>query len=143
MSTDNGATFTEVGKNITGLPSGALTGDNPYWIARIEASHFDAKTAYVAIDGHRSDDLKPYVFITRDLGKTWQEVTLTQSPNSTFWAFGKHASDATVMFAGSKYGHLFRSRDGGATWIKEWREFSEITDVAWVPVRTEDNPVKH
>lgn len=98
--------------------------------------------AYLAI-GDSTPGFTSKVLKSTDLGKTWQEVTLTQSPNSTFWAFGKHASDATVMFAGSKYGHLFRSRDGGATWIKEWREFSEITDVAWVPVRTEDNPVKH
>ena len=38
-------------------------------------------------------------------------------------------------FAGTKYGHLFRSTDGGRTCTKEWREFPEITDVAWTPPR--------
>jgi hypothetical protein len=38
-----------------------------------------------------------------------------------------------LVFAGTKYGHLFRSTDGGRTFRKEWREFPEITDVAWTP----------
>src|SRR5205814_681297 len=79
ISRDGGATFTEVGKNISGLPSTALTGTpgghSPYWVARVETSHFDAGTAYVAIDGHRSDDLRPYVFVTRDYGKTFESVS--------------------------------------------------------------------
>ncbi|HTE46620.1 MAG TPA: hypothetical protein VK636_15310, partial [Gemmatimonadaceae bacterium] len=75
VSRDGGLTFTEVGKNITGLPQGALTGFNAFWISRIDASHFDAGTAYVAVDGHRSDDLHPYVFVTRDYGKTFQNVS--------------------------------------------------------------------
>ena len=63
VSRDGGPTFTEVGKNLPGLPPNHL-----HWISRIDASHFDAGTAYVAVDGHRSDDLKPYVFVTRDYG---------------------------------------------------------------------------
>ena len=69
VSRDGGMTFTEVGKTLPGLPPNHL-----YWISRIEASHFDAGTAYVSVDGHRSDDLKPYVFVTRDYGKTWQSL---------------------------------------------------------------------
>src|ERR1035437_2103242 len=78
VSTDNGVTFAEVGKNIAGLPAGALSGTNPYWISRIDASHFEAGGAYVAIDGHRSDDLKPYVFVTHDYGRSWSSASGNQ-----------------------------------------------------------------
>ena len=37
----------------------------------IDASHFDAETAYAAIDRHRLDDFKPYIYRTHDGGKTW------------------------------------------------------------------------
>jgi photosystem II stability/assembly factor-like uncharacterized protein len=37
----------------------------------VEASHFDAKTAYAAVDRHRLDDYKPYIYVTHDAGKTW------------------------------------------------------------------------
>jgi hypothetical protein len=78
VSRDGGMTFTEVGKNLPGLPANHL-----HWISRIDASHFDQGTAYVAVDGHRSDDLKPYVFVTRDFGKTFQNISgnLPQSGN--------------------------------------------------------------
>ncbi|WP_055522520.1 WD40/YVTN/BNR-like repeat-containing protein [Streptomyces graminilatus] len=73
------------------------------------------------------------IFRSTDLARTWQESSLDVPANSTVWAFGVHPADARIAFAGTKYGHLFRSTDTGRTWAKEWREFSEITDVAWTP----------
>ena len=115
ISRDNGATFTEVGKNIGGLPSGALTGENPYWISRIEASHFDAATAYVAIDGHRSDDLKPYVFVTRDYGKTWASVSGALPMLGNVQVIREDPKNAQLLYAGTEFG-LFLSMDGGKAW---------------------------
>ena len=40
----------------------------------IDASHFDSEMAYAAIDRHRLDDFRPYVYRTRDGGKTWQLI---------------------------------------------------------------------
>jgi len=60
---DGGATWTEVGANIPG-------GTNGYYVSRVEASHFDAATAYASVDGHKSDDLRPYVYVTRDYGES-------------------------------------------------------------------------
>ena len=41
----------------------------------IEASHFDAGTAYAAIDRHRLEDLHAYLYRTRDFGKSWQQAS--------------------------------------------------------------------
>lgn len=70
---------------------------------------------------------------SKDRGKTWLNAPLPVQPNSCIWAIGTNAVDPNVVLAGTKYGHLFRSRDGGLSWRKEWREFSEITDVTWIP----------
>ena len=43
-------------------------------VTHIEASHFDAAIAYAAVDRHRLDDLQPYLYRTRDFGRTWQRV---------------------------------------------------------------------
>ena len=43
-------------------------------ISMIEASHFDAGTAYAAIDRHDENDFKPHLLRTHDYGKTWQET---------------------------------------------------------------------
>jgi len=43
-------------------------------VSQIEASHFDPETAYASVDRHRIADNKPYIYRTRDGGKTWQNV---------------------------------------------------------------------
>ncbi len=43
-------------------------------VSQIEAGHFDAETAYASVDRHRIADNKPYIYRTRDGGKTWQNV---------------------------------------------------------------------
>jgi photosystem II stability/assembly factor-like uncharacterized protein len=43
-------------------------------IARIEASPFDAETAYIAVDRHRMDDFKSYIYVTHNAGRTWREI---------------------------------------------------------------------
>jgi photosystem II stability/assembly factor-like uncharacterized protein len=44
-------------------------------VTHIEASHFAAATAYAAVDRHRLEDLRPYLYRTRDFGKSWQLVS--------------------------------------------------------------------
>ena len=39
-------------------------------VAILEASHFDAGTVYAAVDRHRIDDVDPYLYRTRDGGKS-------------------------------------------------------------------------
>ena len=47
----------------------------PWWkVAILDAGHFDAQTAYAAINTLRIDDLRPHLFRTHDGGKTWQEI---------------------------------------------------------------------
>ena len=43
-------------------------------VTQIEASHFNASAAYASVSRFRLDDLKPYVYRTRDGGKSWQSI---------------------------------------------------------------------
>jgi len=43
-------------------------------VSIIESSHFDASTAYAAINRFRLDDLKPHIYRTRDGGKSWRKI---------------------------------------------------------------------
>ncbi|MBS0393140.1 MAG: glycosyl hydrolase [Proteobacteria bacterium] len=76
-----------------------------------------------------------------DGGREFRPVPLPTQPNSCFWALGANAADPTQLLAGTKFGHLFRSSDGGRTWRKEWREFSEITDVTWIAAAPDQEEV--
>jgi len=44
-------------------------------LTQVEASHFDAGTAYAAVDRHRLEDLHAYLYRTRDFGKSWQQAS--------------------------------------------------------------------
>ena len=112
VSRDTGTTFTEVGKNVPGLPANHL-----YWISRIEASHFDAGTAYVAVDGHRDDDLKPYLFATRDYGKTWQSIVNDLPPIGNIQVVREDPRNPNLLYVGTEFG-LFVSLNGGKSWQK-------------------------
>ena len=67
VSRDGGTTWKNVIEKIPGAPKEAH-------VSRVEASHFDAGTAYVTIDNHRLDDHKPYIYKTTDFGETWTSI---------------------------------------------------------------------
>jgi len=93
----------------------------------------DAPRELMLAIGDGTPGTRSMLYRSADGGETWVATRLQTDPNSTFWALGGHAKDPSLLFAGTKYGHLFRSTDRGRTWVKEWREFSEITAVAWTP----------
>jgi hypothetical protein len=110
VSTDGGASFSEVGKDLPGLPA-----NHQHWISRIDASHFDAATAYVAVDGHRSDDLKPYVFVTRDYGKTWKSISSNLPPYGNVQVVREDPRNKDLLYVGTEFG-LYLSTNGGTEW---------------------------
>ena len=73
------------------------------------------------------------VMRSQDTGKTWKNLPLPVEPNSAMWVVNAQAAEPQVMFAGSRYGYMYRSEDSGDSWTKLWREFSEISSVLWVP----------
>ncbi|MGH7223813.1 MAG: WD40/YVTN/BNR-like repeat-containing protein, partial [Gemmataceae bacterium] len=69
VSRDGGKSWTNVSANIKGLPKWGT-------VRCIEASPFDAGTAYVVVDAHKLDDRRPYLFLTKDFGKTWRSLVV-------------------------------------------------------------------
>jgi photosystem II stability/assembly factor-like uncharacterized protein len=112
VSRDGGTTFTEVGRNLPGLPA-----DQVYWISRIEASHFDAAAAYVAVDGHRSDDLRPYLFVTKDYGQTWRSLAGNLPQFGFIQVVREDPKNPSLLYVGTEFG-LYVSTDGGLEWKK-------------------------
>jgi photosystem II stability/assembly factor-like uncharacterized protein len=112
VSRDGGVTFDDVSKNLPGLPTNHL-----YWISRIDASHFDQGTAYVSVDGHRSDDLKPYVFVTRDFGKSFQSISGNLPQYGNVQVIREDPKNKDLLYVGTEFG-LFISLDGGTQWTK-------------------------
>ncbi len=106
--------------------------DSMYYTRAIQPLADDSHALLLAI-GDGTPGTRSKLYRSTDRGNHWTPAVLHTQPNSTFWAFGVHGADPKLVFAGTKYGHLFRSTDGGKSWFKEWRDFSEITAIAWTP----------
>jgi photosystem II stability/assembly factor-like uncharacterized protein len=91
-----------------------------------------ATTVFVTI-GDTTPGRIGTVMRSRDTGRTWESLGLPAQPNSAMWVVHMQPAAPDVVFAGSRYGYLYRSDDGGDTWRKLWREFSEISSVLWLP----------
>jgi len=84
-------------------------------VGGIEPSYFDADTAYVAIDRHRLDDFAPYLYRTRDGGKTWQRIDYGIPPGSFLNVVREDPIRRGLLYAGSELG-VYVSFDAGGSW---------------------------
>ncbi len=107
--TRDGETWKNVTGNIPGVPKGT-------YVSRVLPSAYDAGTAYVAFDGHRSDDYNIYLFKTTDFGETWKPITNGIPKNEgTLHVVREHPRNRDLLFAGGEFG-LYVSFDRGENW---------------------------
>jgi photosystem II stability/assembly factor-like uncharacterized protein len=91
--------------------------DLPEWsrISQIEASPHNAGTAYVAVDRHQSDDLKPYVYKTTDYGQSWTKLTNGIPEGSFVRAVREDPKKRGLLYAATENG-VYVSFNDGAEW---------------------------
>ncbi|HEY4113729.1 MAG TPA: hypothetical protein VGM17_06655 [Rhizomicrobium sp.] len=115
VGTDDG--LVQLTTNGGGSWSNVTPKDLPQWgtVAMIEASRYDPNTAYVAVDRHKLDDTKPYVFKTSDAGKTWTRIDSGLPDGSWVHAVREDTVQRGLLFAATETG-VFVSFDDGAHW---------------------------
>ncbi len=84
-------------------------------VSMLEASHFDPNTAYAAVDRHRLDDFRPYIYRTQDGGKTWQDISQGIPPGSFVRVVREDPARNGLLYAGTETG-VFVSFDDGTHW---------------------------
>ena len=89
----------------------------PEWsmISIIEPSHYDAGTAYIAVDRHKLDDFHPFIYRTRDYGKSWSRIVNGIPEGSYLRSVREDPVRKGLLFAGTETGVLF-SLDDGENW---------------------------
>jgi photosystem II stability/assembly factor-like uncharacterized protein len=84
-------------------------------VTTIEASHFDINTAYASVDRHQLQDFEPYIYRTRDLGKTWQKITSGLPAGVYVHVVKEDPMRQGLLVAGTERG-AFISFDDGDHW---------------------------
>lgn len=111
VTRDGGLHWTNVTKNISGLPAWGT-------VYCIDPSSFDAASAYITVDLHQEDDFNPYVYKTHDFGRTWTKITdgVPPSPLSYVHAIEEDPFRRGLLFLGTENG-LYISFDEGTNWL--------------------------
>ncbi|MDQ6656022.1 MAG: glycoside hydrolase [Verrucomicrobiota bacterium] len=105
---------TDGGKNWKNVTPPQITA----WqkISLIDAGHFDAKTAYAAVNTIRLDDIRPHIYRTRDDGKTWQEIVHGIPDGETVNVVREDPVRHGLLYAGTERA-VYYSLDQGENWL--------------------------
>jgi photosystem II stability/assembly factor-like uncharacterized protein len=125
VTRDAGKTWQLVSKDLTSGKKGKVPPAT--WVPHVEASKFDAATAYVVFDDHRRSNWTTYVYVTHDFGKTWKSLA-TPEIDGFAHVIEEDTVNKDLLFLGTEFG-LYVSFNGGKSWMK-WTH-----GVPTVPVR--------
>ncbi len=105
LTTDDGAHWAKV------------TPPMPEWsaVSLIDPSPFDANGAYVAVERHRLDDFKPYIYKTANKGQSWAAITNGIPDGAYVHAVREDPKRRGLLYAGTELG-VYVSFDDGAHW---------------------------
>lgn len=84
-------------------------------VTTIEASHFDTDTAYASVDRHQLQDFEPYIYRTRDMGKSWTKITNGLPAGVYVHVVREDPMRKGMLVAGTERG-AFLSFDDGDSW---------------------------
>ncbi|MBX3097755.1 MAG: hypothetical protein KF812_12935 [Fimbriimonadaceae bacterium] len=110
VTEDGGATWTNVRPNVPGVPQFT-------YVRTVEASRHADGRCYVAFDGHRNNDYKPYVYVTEDYGKSWKALSDNLPLSSSTYVCREGIINPDLLVVGGEFGMCF-SIDRGESWAK-------------------------
>jgi photosystem II stability/assembly factor-like uncharacterized protein len=108
VTRDGGKSWKNVTKNVPGIPAFGT-------VSLIEPSPFEAGTAYLVVDNHRQDDMKPYLWRTTDFGESWTSLAAKLPPDVYLHAVREDPLKRGQLYLGTERGVMFTS-DTGQTW---------------------------
>lgn len=111
LTRNDGGSWEDLSSRFQGVPP--LT-----HVSKVALSHHDTATMYVSFDNHRVNDFQPYVFVSKDNGRTFRSISAglpTDRPGSVYVVADDPVNPALV-YVGTETG-VFASLNGGGSWF--------------------------
>ncbi len=110
LTTNDGGQWTDLTDRFPGVPKKT-------WVSRVEPSHFDTATVYVAFDNHRENDFHPYLYVSNDFGRTFRSITsnLPSGGVDFVHVIREDPVNRDLLFVGTDVG-AYVSTDRAASW---------------------------
>ena len=119
LTQDGGKTWTNFRGKISGLPVGA-------WIPQVRTSQYNAAEAFVVANDYRRGDFKPYIFRTKDFGKTWTRILDGNNVKGYALCIIQDPAEPNLIFAGTEQG-LWISFDNGASFQQFKNDYPSVS----------------
>ncbi len=112
VTSNGGASWTDLTANITGLPKGA-------WIPQIRTSAYNANEVFVVVNNYRQGDFAPYIFRSKDGGKTWTNMLDASKVTGYALTVLQDPTEPNLIFVGTEQG-FYVSIDNGVSY-QQWK----------------------
>ena len=68
------------------------------WVPHIKASNFEAGEAFVVFDDHRRNNWTPYVYRTKNFGKSWERIVDHEDVEGYVYSFEQDPVESESIF---------------------------------------------
>lgn len=107
VTRDGGKQWKDITENL---------GVEPMWVSTIDASRFEAGRVYVCMDGHRSDNDQPHIFVSNDFGESFTSLS-EGLPRGSSRCLREDIANKNVLYLGTEFA-FWVSVDEGRTWAQ-------------------------
>jgi photosystem II stability/assembly factor-like uncharacterized protein len=118
LTTDGGKTWTNLNKNLKGLPLAS-------WIPQIHVSEYNPAEAFVVANNYRRNDYAPYTYYTSDYGKSWTCIADESQIKGFVLSIIQDHIQPNLLFLGTDAG-LYVSFDKGKKWYHWNKGFPQV-----------------
>ena len=108
--TDDGGDNWKKIDNISGAPKRS-------YVNSVYLSKHDVNVIYVAFNHHKYGDFKPYIFMSKDKGKSWESISNNLPERGSVYSLEEDHEKEGLIFCGTEFGAFF-SPDFGQRWKK-------------------------
>ncbi|MFN3917067.1 MAG: WD40/YVTN/BNR-like repeat-containing protein [Flavobacteriales bacterium] len=109
VSENGGKSWSKIDK-VTGVPE--MT-----YVNQVLASQHDENRVYAVFNNHKNGDFKPYVFVSNNKGKSWDNITSNLPVRGTSYAIAEDHINPNLLFVGTEFG-VFFTIDGSKEWYQ-------------------------